>query len=131
MREIYQSWCYDTQIVAAAFVTVSPGRNGTSAGSLFDWVDVEGLDKLTWYYYADQPVRLIVDGAKSAFDFAAGYIMETQLGIAATPITPYLLAAPRNQTGFVTLTMPKIRIRLENTGVADTTTMTFYAKAWK
>jgi len=44
--------------------------------------------------------------------------------------TPYNMAAPWNQTGYLTLVKPITRIRLLDTATADHTFTRFYAKAW-
>jgi len=62
--------------------------------------------------------------------FAAVDVMITLPVLAGVYMTPYDLAAPHNQTGYVTVTRPLIRVQIADTAAANHAYTRLYVKAW-
>lgn len=86
--------------------------------------DVRNTPNLRFSFFADV---ILTFELEESFDqtFTAGlFHVSTSLIVTAnTYMTVYDLPAPRNETGFLTLTRPYLRVRLTNNGAAPSTVL--------
>lgn len=117
-------WLYTTPLTSAQNKII-----GLGIGSLITVVDCRHYPYLTWGVMTELLAKLTVEGSMD-FAFTATDTLITQPIAAATYTTPYSLPAPFNNTGWVMLNRPFIRLRLVETSVADHAYTRFYAKLW-
>lgn len=93
-------------------------------------VNLEKTLFLTWSFIASQATTIDIEVMYSGIIPPVWYVYITQNALAATMTTPYNLAAPYNNTGFVIVPAFHMRIHLTDTsGIAHAYTR-FFARAW-
>lgn len=98
-------------------------------GHLHATAHMSGRSRITWYIITELAARFEIIGALN-YTFGPTDIILTQVLTPASLNTPYELPPPRNQTGWLVVTAPFIRLRLVDTAAAGHAYTRFYAKAW-
>lgn len=116
----YQTFRTDLNILALGnrLVPLGADRSGlTDARAVY-------LPYLRFSFISDVIVRLDVE---VSFDNIVWTVRPTLLGIAGQVMTPYDLPAPWNNTGFVVMAAPVVRLRLTVPGAVNTAVLHCFA----
>ncbi len=114
----------DTPLTALETRTLSQG-----AGSVLTFVDCSSVRYLTWSALTSRAARIDINGALD-YSMTDPSVLFTQNLSAGVLATPYDLASPYNQSGFVVITKPFIQIQVIDTSGLGHAASRFYFHFW-
>lgn len=115
------TWYTRTPILAGVTTTIGIGRPSEVVNVVTRCAQ---LPFLRFTLVTDQDCNIYIDGS---INNAAWPVLTTITAAAGIVTTTYDLAAPHGDDGYFVITMPMMRIRLNNPTAVDQTTMEFYA----
>lgn len=119
-------WAYNIALTSGASIVIETGIDNSGAQTT---VPVMEATYLTYGLQSELGARIIVAGSTD-FAFGTSDILLQHDAAPGVYTTPYLLPPPINQTGYILITKPFIRITLEDLATSVHSYTRFYAKAW-
>jgi|GEM_PF-5750646 len=119
------TWHHLSVLLSGATLTVELGMENSGATIL----NTQDVRRLSFGLITELVCTLNIQGSMYA-NFAAVDTLVTVPILAATYTTPYDLPGPLNQTGYLMITRPFLRIQIVETALANHAYTRFWAIAW-